>query len=52
MLINPDTKKPPQEIFFSRSKKTQNHPDISLNDIQVERVSHKKTPRYNTWWKT
>ena len=42
MLINPDTNKPAQEVLFSRKKKTQNHPNISLNNIQVERVSHQK----------
>ena len=31
-----------QEVLFSRKKKTQNHPNISLNNIQVERVSHQK----------
>ena len=42
MLINPDTSKPAQEVLFSRKKKTQNHPNINLNNIQVERVSHQK----------
>ena len=42
MLFNPDTNKPAQEVLFSRKKKTQNHPNISLNNIQVERVSHQK----------
>ena len=42
MLFNPDTDKPAQEVLFSRKKKTQNHPNISLNNIQVERVSHQK----------
>ena len=42
MLINPDTNKPAQELLFSRKKKTQNHPNVSLNSIQVERVSHQK----------
>ena len=41
MLINPDTNKP-QEVLFSRKKKTQNHPNINHNNIQVERVSHQK----------
>ena len=41
-LINPDANKPAQEVLFSRKKKTQNHPNISLNNIQVERVSHQK----------
>ena len=42
MLINPGTKRSVQEVLFSRKKKTQNHPNISLNNIQVERVSHQK----------
>ena len=42
MLINPDANKPAQEVLFSRKKKTQNHPNISLNNIQVERVPHQK----------
>ena len=42
MLINPDTNKSVQEVLFSRKKKTQNHPNISLNNIQIERVSHQK----------
>ena len=42
MLFNPDTNKPAQEVLFSRKKKTQNYPNISLNNIQVERVSHQK----------
>ena len=44
MLFNPDTNKPAQEVLFSRKKKTQNHPNISLNNIQVDRVSHQKHP--------
>ena len=39
MPINPDTSKP---VLFSRKKKTKHHPDISVNNIQVERVSHQK----------
>ena len=35
-------KEPAQEVLYSRKKKTQNHPDISLNNIQVERVSYQK----------
>ena len=42
MLINSDTNKPAQEVLFSRKNKTQNHSNISLNNIQVERVSHQK----------
>ena len=42
MLINPDTNKRAQEVILSRKKRAQNHPNISLNNIQPERVSHKK----------
>ena len=42
ILINPDTNKPAREVLFSKKKKTQNHANISLNNIQVERVSHQK----------
>ena len=42
MLINPDANKPAQEVLFSRKKKTENYLNISLNNIQVERVSHQK----------
>ena len=42
MLINPDTNKPTQEVLFSTKKKTQTHPNISLDNIHVERVSHEK----------
>ena len=42
MLFNPDPTKPAQEVFFSRKKKTQNHPTLSLNNIQVERASSQK----------
>ena len=31
-----------QEVVFSRKKKTQSHPAISLNNIQVERTSYQK----------
>ena len=41
ILFNPDPKKPAQEVLFSR-KKQQNHPNISLNNIQVERSGHQK----------
>ena len=43
MLCNPDTNKPAQEVLFSRKIKTQNYPDISLNNIQLERVSPQNT---------
>ena len=42
MLFNPDPTKPAQEVFFPRKKKTQNHPTLSLNNIQVERASSQK----------
>ena len=42
MLFNPDACKPAQEVVFSRKKKTQSHPAISLNNIQVERTSYQK----------
>ena len=42
MLFNPDRRKPAQEVLFSRKKKTQIHPTISFNNIQVERASHHK----------
>ena len=42
MLFNPDPTKPAQEVLFSRKKKTQNHPTLSLNNIQVERASSQK----------
>ena len=42
MLFNPDPCKPAQEVVFSRKKKTQRHPAISLNNIQVERTSYQK----------
>ena len=42
MLFNPDSKKPAQEVLFSRKKQIQNHPAISLNNIQVERTNFQK----------
>ena len=42
MLFNPDPTKPAQEVLFSRKKKTQNYPTLSLNNIQVERASSQK----------
>ena len=42
MLFNPDSSSPVQEVLFSRKKKTQVHPTINLNDVQVERVSYQK----------
>ena len=42
MLFNPDPKKPAQEVLFSRKTQVQNHPTISLNNIQVERSVYQK----------
>ena len=42
MLFNPDPKKPVQELLFSRKNQIQNHPTISLNNIQVERTNFQK----------
>ena len=42
MLFNPDPTKPAQEVIFSKKKKTQTHPTISLNNIQVEKVPYQK----------
>ena len=42
MLFNPDPSKPAQEVLFSRKKKTQSHPELSLNNIPVERSSYQK----------
>ena len=42
MLFNPDPCKPAKEVVISRKKKTQSHPAISLNNIQVERTSYQK----------
>ena len=42
MFFNPDPRKPAQEVLFSRKKKIQIHPTISLNNIQVERASRHK----------
>ena len=42
MLFNADPSKPAQEVLFSRKKKVQIHPNISLNNIQVERAPYQK----------
>ena len=42
MLFNSDPSKPAQELLFSRKKKTQIHPTITFNNIQVERSSYHK----------
>ena len=35
-------KKPPQEVLFTRKSQIQNHPTLSLNNIQVERSTYHK----------
>ena len=42
MLFNPEPIKPAQEVLFSRKKKLQIHPTISLINIQVVRRSYQK----------
>ena len=42
MLFNSDPSKPAPEVLFSRKKKVQIHPTISLSNIQVERASYQK----------
>ena len=42
LFNNPDPTKPAQKVLFSRKRKTQNHPTLSLNNIQAERVSSQK----------
>ena len=42
MLFNPDPKKPAPEVLFSRKNQIQNHPTISLNNVQVERATYQK----------
>ena len=42
MLFNPHSSKPAQEVLFSRKKKIQIHPTISLNNVQVERGSYQR----------
>ena len=48
MLFNPDSKKPAQEVLFSRKKQAQIHPAINLNNVEVERSSFQKTSWCNT----
>ena len=38
MLFKPDPTKPAQEVLFSKKKKNQNHPTLSLTNIQVKRA--------------
>ena len=40
MLFNPNPSKPAQEVLFSRKKKVQFHPTLSLNNIQVVKASY------------
>ena len=42
MLFNPVHTKPAQEMLLTRKKKTLYHPTLSLNNIQIERVSYQK----------
>ena len=42
MYFNPRNSKPAQEVLFLRKTKVQNHPAISLNNIQAERASYQK----------
>ena len=42
MFFNPNPSKPAQEVVFSRKKKLQSHPTISLNKILVQRASYVK----------
>ena len=43
MLFNSDPSKPAQKVLFSRKRKVQIHPTISLNNIQVENHPIKNT---------
>ena len=42
MLFNPDPSQSAEEVLFSRKKKTQSHPEISLNNIPVVCLSYQK----------
>ena len=42
MLFNPDPRKPAQEVLFSTKNQIQNHPTISVNNVQVERTTYHK----------
>ena len=42
IFLNPGPNKLGQEVLFSRKNQTQNHPTISLNNVQVERSSYQK----------
>ena len=42
VLFKPDSSKPAQGVLFSGKKEIQVHPIISVNNVQVERVSYQK----------
>ena len=42
MFFNSDSKKPAQEVLFSRKTKVQLHPTINLSNIQVKKASCQK----------
>ena len=42
MLLNPGPSKLAQDVLFSRKRKVQIHPTISLSNIQLERASYQK----------
>ena len=42
MLFNSDPKKPSQEVLFLIKSQIQNHPTLSLNNIEVERSTYQK----------
>ena len=42
MFFNPESSKTAQEVLFSRKKKIQVHPTLSLNNVQFEKVSYQK----------
>ena len=48
MLFNPDPSKSAQEVLFSKKTNVQNHPTISVNNIQVERASIKNNFKQHT----
>ena len=41
-FFNAGPSKPAQEVLFSRKKKTKVNPTITLNNVQVERMSYQK----------
>ena len=50
LIFNSDSSKPTQNMLFSRKRKVQIPPTITLNNIQMERESLKTLPSF-TWWK-